>query len=196
MKMKTKNVTYLLIFLFLLIFGLLFIYDFWRLIDINSLKDYYWLPMAILLDYQTGPLWVMAYTLYYDISLFTVFWPVTFIILCLFLVFLPLGSIFRILSKNFESFDEAWNALKAFTRECSQKNKLMLSVPLAYFSIGPSIGLAFSLKFYAQIGLMFTTLALVLFVSLLVVLIIGLFYESAFRNELKSLSPESFKPST
>ncbi|MGQ9721512.1 MAG: hypothetical protein ACUVXA_09355 [Candidatus Jordarchaeum sp.] len=186
--------------------------------------------MALISDYQTIPLLTLAYKLYLRISYFTVFWPGSFILLCFFPVLLPFGQDFRSLSKNFESFDEAWGAFKAFIRECSKKNKLMLSIPLAYFSIGLSFSLLWllvllpydssfiffylylavnflyssplglylvllSLMHYAQTELM-STIVVVLFIPLVVFLIIGLFYESAFQNELKSLSPESFKSST
>ncbi len=132
---------------------------------------------------------------------------------------------FRILSRNFESFDGAWRALKAFIHQCPKKNRLMLFVPLAYLSLGPSIGLLlllinlpcgfhafFSINFLidflhpsllllylvvilaycAQIGLT-RTIAAALFMSLIVVLIIGLFYESAFQNKLRSPSLERLK---
>ncbi len=51
--MKTRNAANLFFFLFLLILVLLFIYDFWRLADIDSLKNYYWTPMASIFDYET-----------------------------------------------------------------------------------------------------------------------------------------------
>ncbi|MHA1362538.1 MAG: hypothetical protein ACTSP1_08380 [Candidatus Freyarchaeota archaeon] len=225
--MKTRSVARLLNFLFLLILVLLLAYDLWRLADIDSLKNYYLLPTTFTLDYRTIPLWATTYTLFYDVSLFTVVWPVTFIALCLFPVLLPLGRIFSILSRNFESFEDARRALGAFIRECSKKNKMILSVPLAYFSFGPSIALpvllislpygshtfillyivvnslgyslpplqyfALVTPLSAQVELI-CTIAVALFVLLVAVLIVAVFYESSFQNELGSLSPENFKP--
>lgn len=227
MKMKTKNVAYFLFFIFFLVVALFTIYIFWRLAGFRSLETYYWLPMAVLSDYQTILLLNLAYKLYLRISQFTAFWPVLFILLCLLPVFPTFGLVFRSLSKNFESFDEAWGAFKAFIRECSKKSRLMLSVPLADFLIGPllsllwllillpydssfiflSLYLAIESLYSSPLGLylvlvsllysaqteLTSVIILILFIPLLAVLIIGLFHESAFRNKLKSLSPESFK---
>jgi hypothetical protein len=75
--------------------------------------------------------------------------------LCIFLIliFVPIHSfalIFWTLSKNFEFFDDAWRAFKAFTLECFKKKKLVLFAPLS-FPLG-WFGFVFGL-FYVWINL-------------------------------------------
>ncbi|MEM2958112.1 MAG: hypothetical protein QW261_07475 [Candidatus Jordarchaeaceae archaeon] len=86
-----------------------------------------------------------AYDSYLRYQYSMMFQLVPFILCILLFTFAMFARIFDILSKNFERFDEAWGALKAFTRECSKKNKLMLSALLALPLIGASIGTLFLL---------------------------------------------------
>ncbi len=227
MKMKTKNITYLLFFLLLLGIVLFIIYHFsyWKLAVPDSPSPYYWLPREQYL--------VAAYDLYIRSQYFMIARPVSLIFFILVFILIIFVRLFKSLSMNFESFDEAWRALKAFTRESSKKSKLMLSVLLADFLFGLSIGAGYLLfglpygplfmfssllyavnyflysspllphfeilmilMYYAQTGFMYTVFYGMFFIPLIVVLIIGWRYESAFWKEIKALSPKSFKSST
>ncbi|MGQ9722980.1 MAG: hypothetical protein ACUVXA_16855 [Candidatus Jordarchaeum sp.] len=190
----------------------------------DSLLPYYWLPHKQYL--------VAAYDLYLRYQYSMMARPVPLSLSILVFTLAMFTRIFKILSKNFESFDEAWGAFKAFTRECYKKNRLMLSALLAPPLLGASIGTFYLLALpygprlmgfflhcainyflysspllvnleiliiliimhYTQTGLI-NAIYGILFIVLLIALI-SWRYDSSFWNRLKSLSPESFKPST
>lgn len=134
MNVRTKNVARLLLSLFILGLVLILIYHFYWIVTVpDSILPYYWLPREQYL--------VAAYDLYlrYQYSMMARPVPLSLSILVFSLAMFT--RIFKILSKNFESFDEAWGAFKAFTRKCYKKNRLMLSALLAPPLLGASIGI-------------------------------------------------------
>ncbi|MEM2133878.1 MAG: hypothetical protein QXG44_03450 [Candidatus Jordarchaeaceae archaeon] len=138
MKVRTRNGARLLYFFALLGLLLIPIYLFcWVLPASDSLLPYFRLPRELYL--------VAAYDLYLRYQYSMIAHLVPFILCILVFTFAMFARIFDVLSRNFERFDEAWGALKAFTRECSKKNKLMLSALLALPLIGASIGTLFLL---------------------------------------------------
>ena len=138
--MRTKNVTYFLSFFVVLLnvpFTALYLY--YHSLN-ESLWFYYVLPRELYL--------VAASELYSLGQFFNVVLVGYILIILAFISLILLIQIFWTLSKNFEFFDDAWRALKAFTLECFKKKKLMLFAPLSYAWFGFVLGL-----FYAWINL-------------------------------------------